>query len=181
MRRVTSRGSRVRARNFRLLTGRVTGLAVTRRCISSLSAIPARCLTCWQPFPLNPSFKPPTPVGEHTKQLIYDHFMSNPAENHVRALAALHGLSIARVDAILRLKGLEEHWKKVSVLSMTTTAHFCASMMSTNRLVLKTIHTGFMVKQTYMHGFLNFYLFHRSLTIFTNYSFALGTVASKRW
>ena len=57
-------------------------------------------------------------MGDETKQLIYDQFMSNPAENNVRALAALHGLSIARVDAILRLKGLEEHWKKVSSQSL---------------------------------------------------------------
>lgn len=70
-----------------------------------------------QPFPLNRSFKPPSPVGDETRQLIYDQFMANPAENTVRALASLHGLSIARVDAILRLKGLEEHWKKVSTCS----------------------------------------------------------------
>ena len=40
-------------------------------------------------------------------------FMENPARNNVRRIAELHGLSIKRVDAILRLKGLEQHWKEV--------------------------------------------------------------------
>ncbi|KAI0778765.1 hypothetical protein BD413DRAFT_511586 [Trametes elegans] len=38
--------------------------------------------------------------------------MFDPVHNNVRALAQQHGLSIARVDAILRLKGLEDHWRK---------------------------------------------------------------------
>lgn len=45
---------------------------------------------------------------------MYEKFMQNPAQNSVRRLAELHGLSIKRVEAILRLKGLEEHWKQVS-------------------------------------------------------------------
>ena len=39
--------------------------------------------------------------------------MTDPEANSARALAARHHLSIKRVDAILRLKGLEESWKKV--------------------------------------------------------------------
>jgi len=39
--------------------------------------------------------------------------MADPEANSVRALAVKHHLSIKRVDAILRLKGLEETWKKV--------------------------------------------------------------------
>jgi len=38
--------------------------------------------------------------------------MSNPEANSVRELAGRYHLSIKRVDAILRLKGLEESWKK---------------------------------------------------------------------
>ncbi|KAF9785710.1 hypothetical protein BJ322DRAFT_1055930 [Thelephora terrestris] len=38
--------------------------------------------------------------------------MLDPEVNNVRALAAQHGISIKRVDAILRLKGLEAAWKK---------------------------------------------------------------------
>ena len=40
--------------------------------------------------------------------------MSDPMLYSVRTLAAEHHLSIKRVDAILRLKGLEQHWIKVS-------------------------------------------------------------------
>ncbi|KAI9057780.1 hypothetical protein FKP32DRAFT_1597999 [Trametes sanguinea] len=38
--------------------------------------------------------------------------MLDPVKFNVRVLAQRHGLSIARVDAILRLKGLEQQWKK---------------------------------------------------------------------
>ena len=39
--------------------------------------------------------------------------MTNPELYNVRVLSERHGVSIQRVDAILRLKGLEESWKKV--------------------------------------------------------------------
>ena len=39
--------------------------------------------------------------------------MANPTENNVRALSQRFGLSLKRVDAILRLKGLEAHWEEV--------------------------------------------------------------------
>ncbi|KAH9837357.1 eukaryotic mitochondrial regulator protein-domain-containing protein [Rhodofomes roseus] len=64
------------------------------------------------PFPLNPSFKPPTPVSDRLRTQIYDEYMLNPEVYNVRALSERHGISIQRVDAILRLKGLEESWKK---------------------------------------------------------------------
>ncbi|KAI6112468.1 hypothetical protein EDD16DRAFT_1603229 [Pisolithus croceorrhizus] len=38
--------------------------------------------------------------------------MRDPETNSVRALSSRHNISIKRVDAILRLKGLEEAWKK---------------------------------------------------------------------
>lgn len=63
---------------------------------------------------MNTTFKPPAPISDELKDVIYAKFMENPSKNGVRELAAMHGLSIKRVDAILRLKGLEEHWKKVS-------------------------------------------------------------------
>ncbi|RDX51203.1 hypothetical protein OH76DRAFT_1436396 [Lentinus brumalis] len=64
------------------------------------------------PFPLNPSFKPPTPISDAVKTAIWDEYMADPSRSDVRHLAQRHGLSIPRVEAILRLKGLEEHWKK---------------------------------------------------------------------
>jgi Eukaryotic mitochondrial regulator protein len=39
--------------------------------------------------------------------------MANPTANSARELAGRYYLSIKRVEAILRLKGLEESWKKV--------------------------------------------------------------------
>ena len=39
--------------------------------------------------------------------------MANPKANSVRNLASRYHLSIKRVDAILRLKGLEASWIKV--------------------------------------------------------------------
>jgi hypothetical protein len=39
--------------------------------------------------------------------------MANPKANTVRDLASRYHLGIKRVDAILRLKGLEESWMKV--------------------------------------------------------------------
>lgn len=85
----------------------------------------SRLLTLHQPFPLNPTFKPPSPVSDETRTAIYQQFMTDPSKNNVRELAALHGLSIARVDAILRLKGLEEHWKKVRVRFLLHSSHAC--------------------------------------------------------
>lgn len=68
-----------------------------------------------RPFPLNHSFKPPVPVSDALRTQIYQKFMSDPKTHSVRALAAAHGLSLKRVDAILRLKGLEEHFKQVRI------------------------------------------------------------------
>lgn len=42
--------------------------------------------------------------------------MEDPTDNDVRTLSERFGLSIKRIDAILRLKGLEAHWKEVSYL-----------------------------------------------------------------
>ena len=39
--------------------------------------------------------------------------MANPSASSLRELSYRFGISLARVDAILRLKGLEEHWRKV--------------------------------------------------------------------
>jgi hypothetical protein len=66
-----------------------------------------------QPFPLNHSFKPPLPIPDELRTSLYRQFMMDPEKNSVRVLAASNHLSMKRVDAILRLKGLEEHWKQV--------------------------------------------------------------------
>ena len=67
----------------------------------------------FQPFPMNPSFKPPPPISDATKNEIYRRFMSNPSQHNIHELSSQYHISLKRVDAILRLKGLEESWKKV--------------------------------------------------------------------
>jgi hypothetical protein len=81
---------------------------------------------------MNPSFKPPQPITENIKRRIY---VAYNVEPDLRRLSAEYGISIKRVDAIVRLKRLEEQWKQVSKIVAVTTY---SSMMSSNRLVLKT-------------------------------------------
>ncbi|EPQ60317.1 hypothetical protein GLOTRDRAFT_52353, partial [Gloeophyllum trabeum ATCC 11539] len=64
------------------------------------------------PFPLNPSFQPPAPLSDKLRSRFYEEYMEDPNANSVRELSSRYGLSIKRVDAILRLKGLEAHWEK---------------------------------------------------------------------
>ncbi|KAG1857602.1 eukaryotic mitochondrial regulator protein-domain-containing protein [Suillus tomentosus] len=73
---------------------------------------PRNWLGSGTPFPLNQSFRPPPPVSDALRTHIYFSYMADPEANSVRALAARHHLSIKRIDAILRLKGLEQSWKK---------------------------------------------------------------------
>lgn len=68
-----------------------------------------------QPFPMNPSFRPPPPISDAIRQEIYNQFMTDPVENSVRKLAIRYTLAFKRVDAILRLKGLEHSWYKVGI------------------------------------------------------------------
>ncbi|EJD03749.1 uncharacterized protein FOMMEDRAFT_154854 [Fomitiporia mediterranea MF3/22] len=64
------------------------------------------------PFPMNPSFKPPPPISNRTKEHMYERFMQDPERFNVRVLSAALGISLKRVDAILRLKGMEKSWLK---------------------------------------------------------------------
>ncbi|SCZ94052.1 BZ3500_MvSof-1268-A1-R1_Chr6-1g08389 [Microbotryum saponariae] len=75
------------------------------------------------PFPLNPTFKPLPPVSELIKTKVYHAYLGNLQTNSpntttpsdlvvVRAISSKFGLSMARVRAIIRLKELEQEWKK---------------------------------------------------------------------
>jgi hypothetical protein len=64
---------------------------------------------------MNSSFKPPPPIANDQRELMYQMFMQDPKQNGPRRLAKRFNLSLKRVDAILRLKGLEKAWVKVSV------------------------------------------------------------------
>ncbi len=83
---------------------------------------------------MNPSFKPPPPLSDVVRQKIYIEFMGDPNKNSVRVLSQRYHLSLKRVDAILRLKGLEHAWYKVNI----DNSPFC-DLMSPKyfRLVLK--------------------------------------------
>ncbi|KIJ04394.1 hypothetical protein PAXINDRAFT_42607, partial [Paxillus involutus ATCC 200175] len=61
---------------------------------------------------LNPSFKPPTSLSDAFRSQLYRAYTANPELNSGCTLAARHNISTKRVDAILRLKGMEEAWKK---------------------------------------------------------------------
>ncbi|KAG8903307.1 hypothetical protein FRB99_003466 [Tulasnella sp. 403] len=63
------------------------------------------------PFPMNPHFKPPPPTSDSLRQAIFDAHVRNPELNSVRELSQRFGLSLKRVEAIIRLKGLEVKWK----------------------------------------------------------------------
>ncbi|KAJ7665200.1 eukaryotic mitochondrial regulator protein-domain-containing protein [Mycena polygramma] len=69
----------------------------------------------WQhPFPMNPSFRPPIPISDATRSRMYADYMLDPITNSVRNLAQRHHTSMKRVEAILRLKGLEAAYVKVN-------------------------------------------------------------------
>ncbi|KAF8628248.1 hypothetical protein AX15_004023 [Amanita polypyramis BW_CC] len=64
------------------------------------------------PFPMNPSFLPPAPLSDAVRTRMYQEFMRDPVRNSVRVLSQRYHVSLKRVDAILRLKGLENAWVK---------------------------------------------------------------------
>jgi hypothetical protein len=64
------------------------------------------------PFPFNPTFKPPPPIGQGVRDAIFFSHSVDPEKNDVRALSARFGISIKRIEAIIRLKSLEEVHRK---------------------------------------------------------------------
>ncbi|KXN88945.1 37S ribosomal protein S35, mitochondrial [Leucoagaricus sp. SymC.cos] len=64
------------------------------------------------PFPMNPSFQPPPPLSDALRQQIYNEYMTDPVKNNIRVLSQRYHLSLKRIDAVLRLKGLEHSWYK---------------------------------------------------------------------
>lgn len=86
---------------------------------------------------MNPSFIPPAPISDALRTKIYQEFMRDPKENSVRALSQIYHISMKRVDAILRLKGLESAWVKVRCFS-SSTPHNDGELDDVLRLVFKT-------------------------------------------
>lgn len=64
------------------------------------------------PFPLNPSFNPPAPVAQRRRDAMWDLHAQDPTKHSVRALSRTFGLPMERIQAILRLKALEQEMKQ---------------------------------------------------------------------
>lgn len=62
---------------------------------------------------MNPSFRPPPPISDHQREIMWQLFSTDNQKFSVRRLAKRFNLSLKRVDAILRLKGMEKDWIKV--------------------------------------------------------------------
>ncbi|KAJ3297453.1 hypothetical protein HDU79_003534 [Rhizoclosmatium sp. JEL0117] len=64
------------------------------------------------PFPMNPLFKPVPPLSNASRDEIYALYTSNPETETPLKLAAQFGISIVRVQAILRLKALQQQMER---------------------------------------------------------------------
>ncbi|EKM83961.1 hypothetical protein AGABI1DRAFT_88779 [Agaricus bisporus var. burnettii JB137-S8] len=98
------------------------------------------------PFPMNPSFRPPPPISDAIRQEIYNQFMTDPVENSVRKLAIRYTLAFKRVDAILRLKGLEHSWYKVGNSSFSS---YVKLLLNASR----NYHLGLQENKQIQYGF----------------------------
>ncbi|KAJ3413650.1 hypothetical protein HDV05_007718 [Chytridiales sp. JEL 0842] len=67
-----------------------------------------------RPFPMNPYFQPTPPLSDSVKDEIYQLYMEKPAEMTPLNLAKKFGISIIRVQAILRLKALEKKYEETN-------------------------------------------------------------------
>lgn len=65
-----------------------------------------------KPFPLNPYFIPLAPISEKIRSAIFAKFEKNPSVQTPLKLAKDYKLSLARIQAILRLKALEKKMKE---------------------------------------------------------------------
>jgi hypothetical protein len=88
---------------------------------------------------MNPSFKPAPPISDAIRQEMYIQFISDPVENSVRQLSLRYNISLKRVDAILRLKGLEHSWYKVGTTSTIFAFRMSQKKKTIIRLVFKTL------------------------------------------
>lgn len=87
---------------------------------------------------MNPSFKPPIPISASRKRQIYAKYIYDPVIYSPRHLSAMFNISLKRIDAILRLQGLEAHFIEASFLFWTLKLDTRPIDDDLNRLVLKT-------------------------------------------
>ncbi|CAO1632825.1 unnamed protein product [Parajaminaea phylloscopi] len=67
------------------------------------------------PFPLNPSFCPVAPVSKKVRDELWKLHNQNTRKNSVRHLSSRFGLTVERVQAVLRLRALEQEMKDQSI------------------------------------------------------------------
>lgn len=83
-----------------------------------------------QPYPTNPTFRPPPPLSDALREMIYQEYFfpdqastvpaspfaakSESKTGNINQLSAKHGVSKARIEAILRLKIMEKEWEKTN-------------------------------------------------------------------
>lgn len=80
------------------------------------------------PFPLNPAFSPPPPIHQKVRDDMWRLHTSDPAQWTVRSLSNQFRVSLERTEAILRLKALEEEFKKEVRMTQLRAAR-CAPRM----------------------------------------------------
>ncbi|KAI9022554.1 eukaryotic mitochondrial regulator protein-domain-containing protein [Hyaloraphidium curvatum] len=85
-------------------------LRIGKRCCGQTveGTLTGRCFVgTAKPFPMNPYFRVVPPVSDALRERIFAQFSEDPEEWTPRKLAEEHGLSMLRVQAILKLKVLE--------------------------------------------------------------------------
>lgn len=63
----------------------------------------------YQPFPQNPTFRPPPPLSNDLQNVIADR---HHAGENLGQLSQAFGISKARIEAVLKLKELEARYKR---------------------------------------------------------------------
>ncbi|KZT53782.1 hypothetical protein CALCODRAFT_474307 [Calocera cornea HHB12733] len=79
-----------------------------------------------RPFPTNPSFQPPAPMSNNNRNELFRAWKKEPNEKTIRALSNKYGISIDRVNAIIKLKEHEIQLLKTS--SVPLQMAFCEGM-----------------------------------------------------
>ncbi|RCH83125.1 hypothetical protein CU098_007404 [Rhizopus stolonifer] len=87
------------------------------------------------PFPNNPLFQPRPPLSDATKQQMYDAFASDSQKWTVRKLASKHGVSLKRVEAILKLKSFEKEMETNGIVLQRKFAKGMENLMGVDKTI----------------------------------------------
>ncbi|RKO90603.1 eukaryotic mitochondrial regulator protein-domain-containing protein [Blyttiomyces helicus] len=92
-----------------------------------------------QPFPMNPFFRPLPPLTDKTRTAIYDLWKKDPTLWTTRRLGEEFGLSIVRIQAILRLKALADQFVKENKPLQKNLTAGMEGLLNAQTLVRRTI------------------------------------------